>query len=136
MPTKRLDPRTAPEPIDISRQPAPGEPGSIEQQLDMVEDGPMRGDEILHHPGEPEFQLYPKDRDPLPVDRMMDRMEVNLSEENREGDEMSGDEHSSGLQGEDSEEQGQPHFDSGLPGERTEDEAKQIDERITRRRAS
>lgn len=71
------------------REPAPCEPGSIEQQLDMCETGPLKGD---------------------------------MAETNREGDEASGDDHSSGLQGGEPELESQPHVDSGTPGERADKE--------------
>ncbi len=75
-------------------------PGSIEQQLDMCEEGSLRGDEILHHHGEErEVEATAE----TPVDRLMDRYQMNMAEEGREGDELSGDEHSSGLQGSDPE---------------------------------
>lgn len=95
--------------------------GSISQQLDMNETGPLRGDEILHHHGLPD----PTSRSdggilPLTPERMEENYHVDMSEDHREGDEESGDEHSSGLQGED------PDFpDSGLPGEMTEKVSKQ-----------
>lgn len=45
--------------------------------------------------------------------------EMNLSEENREGDEMSGDEHSLGPQGRESELMDPSHIGTGIPGDRT-----------------
>src|SRR4051794_31112021 len=39
------------------------------------------------------------DRDPAPLTRLLGRMRMDMSEADREGDEMSGDDHSSGLQG-------------------------------------
>lgn len=75
--------------------------GSIEQQLDMCEDGPLRGDEVLR-----ENRDHPN-------------FHVDLSDGAREGDEMSGDDHSSGMQGEDSEHPVQEHIPSGLPGDET-----------------
>ena len=49
--------------------------------------------------------------EPLGVDELMQRnpFEIDMAEESREGSEMSGDEHSRGLQG----------GDTGLPGEQT-----------------
>ena len=40
-----------------------------------------------------------------------------MAEDDREGDDLSGDEHSSGLQGEETEVRNQPHLSSGIPGE-------------------
>lgn len=94
MPNKRLPPR----------HPA----GSIEQQLDMSEDeASLRGDEFLHSHGVP---IAPGD--------IEHNFRIDMSEEDREGDEMSGDEHSSGLQGE---EVGQETLDrpEGMPGDDT-----------------
>lgn len=100
-------------------EPEFGLPGSIEQQLDMCESGTLRGDEIQFSHGLPPEEDA-TDRDPIPADYLMDRRyEIDLAEENREGDEMSGDEHSCGLQGGESELAGQPHINSGLPGDRT-----------------
>jgi hypothetical protein len=83
----------------------------------MNESGPLRGDEILHHHGLPDPASRP-DGDPLPLaaDRMEENYQVDMSEEGREGDEESGDEHSSGFQGEDLDEGNT----NGLPGEMTE----------------
>jgi hypothetical protein len=109
---------TLPEPADQN------EPGSIEQQLDMVENGPgPRGDSLIRRKGE----TFDDKRDPdfvkeLDGDEMLQNFHVNMAESNREGDEMSGDEHSAGLQGGDSEFYGQPTFDDELPGEETEKE--------------
>jgi hypothetical protein len=63
------------------------------------------------------------DRDPVSLLSLLDRMSVDMSEVDREGDEMSGDEHSSGMQGGESEERNHAHIQSGLPGEETEDDA-------------
>ncbi len=82
--------------------------GSIEQQLDMSEDpDSLRGDDFLHSHG----LKYP------PGD-LEHNYRIDMSEEDREGDEMSGDEHSSGLQGE---EVGQETLEraEGLPGDDT-----------------
>ena len=95
------------------RGPEPCSPGSIEQQLDMCEEGELKGDELLYLHGKP--TLAPTEG-PRELDELINtNWESDLSEENREGDEMSGDEHSSGLQG----------TDVGLPGERT-----RLDERV------
>jgi hypothetical protein len=91
-----------------------GAPGSIEQQLDMVEHGSLRGDEILHHHGVVE-EDHPLAHVPA-VDELLDRYQMDFSEENREGAEASGDEHSAGLQGGEPELDGQPHINTGLPG--------------------
>ena len=90
-------------------------PGSIEQQLDMCESGSLRGDEILHHHGITE-EAAPLPAVP-PVDRLLDRYEIDLAEEGREGSELTGDEHSSGLQGGEAELRGQLHLTTGLPGD-------------------
>lgn len=109
---------TLPEPADQN------EPGSIEQQLDMVESGPgPRGDTLIRQHG----KTFDDKRDPnyvkeLDGDEMLTNFHIDMGESNREGDEMSGDEHSNGLQGEDSEFRDQPTFDDGLPGEETEKE--------------
>lgn len=96
-------------------EPERGTPGSIEQQLDMCEEGSLRGDEILHHQGrtEEDHRLP----DVPPVDRLLERYQLDLSEENREGDEWSGDDHSGGLQGGASELSGQLHIPTGMPGD-------------------
>jgi len=71
---------------DRTREPPRYESGSIEQHLDMCEKGPYRGDEILHHHG---------------LDSSTDgpylNYRVDMSEENREGMELSGEDHSVGL---------------------------------------
>ncbi|MFZ9594558.1 MAG: hypothetical protein ACO3A2_00580 [Bdellovibrionia bacterium] len=92
-------------------------PGSIEQQLDMCETGCLKGDEILHSHGlDPEEDFG----EPQASDRLMNQSwNMDLSEENREGDEMSGDDHSSGLEGGDSEFKLQPHISTGMPGDRS-----------------
>lgn len=71
-------------------------PGSIEQALDMCESGSLRGDAILHEHGE-DIEDYSNEE--IGVDRKLGRFEIDMAEENREGDELSGDEHSAGLQG-------------------------------------
>ena len=79
--------------------------GSVEQQLDMCETGTLRGDESIRSNREhPNFN-------------------IDMSEEDREGDEMSGDDHSSGLQGGESELKNQPHIQTGLPGDETDHES-------------
>jgi hypothetical protein len=106
----------------------PDEPDrDIRQHLDMEESGPLRGDDILHRHGRASRSS--------PEDQMFENFQVDMSEENREGDEMSGDDHSSGLQGGDSELNPQPVAQSGLPGERTDDEERIVDE-LDRHRAS
>jgi hypothetical protein len=104
------------------REPFFGSPGSIEQKLDMCEgEGSMRGDEILHNHGldanenESEYGVQG-------VDELIEansNFQCDLSEESREGDEMSGDEHSSGWQGGEPELLGQPHIATGMPGDRS-----------------
>jgi len=81
---------------------AAGASGSIEQHLDMNESGDLRGDDLLRrHEGQ--------DLDA--------GFHVDLSTSSREGDDLSGDEHSSGLQGDESELHSQPHISSGMPGD-------------------
>jgi hypothetical protein len=106
-------------------EPEEGLPGSIEQQLDMSEHGSLRGDELLHHHGlEPEGEEMAREGEILGVDQLMARnaYEIDMAEESREGSELSGDEHSRGLNGGDSELQSQPHLSSGLPGEQARHE--------------
>lgn len=105
------------------------ESGTIEQHLDMNETGSLRGDEILHHHGKPSREFS---EDPVPIDQAMDRFVSDMSEIDREGDEMSGDDHSSGLQGGEPELRRQPHIDSGMPGDVTEEESIREGERIRR----
>ncbi|MFN7685520.1 MAG: hypothetical protein ACK5QT_08930 [Oligoflexia bacterium] len=103
-------------------EPEPGAPGSIEQQLDMVEEGSLRGEQVLHEKNRPfPGELKARQGEPLAADELMalECYDLDLSEECREGAEMSGDEHSSGLQGGESELQGQPHLESGMPGAQT-----------------
>jgi len=106
-------------------EPELGLPGSIEQQLDMMEEGSLRGDELLHHHGlEAVGEDLAREGEPLGVDQLMARnaYEIDMAEESREGSELSGDEHSRGLQGGDSDLQSQPHLSSGLPGEQARHE--------------
>lgn len=73
-------------------------PGSIEQQLDMCETGTLRGDEITHSHGnvdEDEGDTEPQE----PLDQVMNRFDLTAAETDREGSELSGDEHSVGQQG-------------------------------------
>lgn len=70
--------------------------GSIEQRLDMCEEGPFRGDELLHNHGR---ESGNPDRAIEEADQMMTNYQMDMSETHREGDDESGDEHSSGLQG-------------------------------------
>lgn len=94
----------------MMREPRPGEAGSIEQQLDMLEHGKLRGDAIEHaHGRDPEDE---DDADIRDADDLNTNYRVDMAETNREGDEMSGDEHSSGLQGTD-----QPGHEFGGPGD-------------------
>ncbi|NDD90681.1 hypothetical protein EBZ37_01130, partial [bacterium] len=94
-------------------EPEFGLPGSIEQQLDMCEDGSLRGDDLLHRHGlNPPAEELAFEGELLGVDELMARnpYEIDMAEEGREGSEWSGDEHSRGLQGGDSELQSQPHL--------------------------
>ncbi len=85
----------------------------------MAETPGLRGDEIEHSHGAPppyegKYQGRPG------VDRSMEaRYRVDMAEDGREGDEMSGDEHSAGLQGGEQEIEGQAHISTGLPGDQT-----------------
>ncbi|MGZ3699737.1 MAG: hypothetical protein ACXWPM_05085 [Bdellovibrionota bacterium] len=102
--------------------------GTIEQHLDMVENGELRGDELLHQHGVAPTEPL-QDADPVPLDRIMDtNYHVDMAEEDREGDDLSGDEHSSGFQGEESELENQPHKESGLPGEYQQELDEETDE--------
>jgi hypothetical protein len=89
-------------------------PGSIEQQLDMCEQGSLRGDDILHRHGhEPRRSTG----DPTALDQLDENWRMDLSEEDREGDEMSGDE---------SEIEGQVHIATALPGDMTRHQEQDI----------
>jgi hypothetical protein len=111
----------------VSADPPPSESraGSIEQHLDMMEQGPLRGDESLRlH----RMKDRLSDRPSLSLWLLEHNYQVDMSEETREGDEESGDEHSSGLQGADQQElqydtEGPEDSDSGAPGEMTEKNA-------------
>jgi hypothetical protein len=83
-------------PMRKFREPAPGEPGSIEQQLDMNETRGLRGDEVLHLHGIERPHTAEMDEEEFELN-----YRVDMSEDNREGTEMAGDEHSSGMQGTD-----------------------------------
>ncbi len=91
-------------------------PGSIEQQLDMCEEGHLKGDEVEHRVDQLETPDEPHTGDPMEVVDELDSFEMNFSERDREGDEMSGDDHSSGLQGGEFELEHQRHIDTGIPG--------------------
>jgi hypothetical protein len=86
-------------------------PGSIEQQLDMCETGSLRGDDILYSHG----RTSPANKgDPVELNEIIDEnWEMDLAEEDREGAELSGDEHSSGNQGSESEDLGKKRNPSG-----------------------
>ena len=63
----------------------------------MSEEGDLRGDEIQFHHG---VLRDESDEEQESLDLIMsDNYSADMSEENREGDELSGDEHSFGLQG-------------------------------------
>lgn len=97
----------------------PGEPGSIEQQLDMVETGTLKGDMVLGHRDE----IHDIDDDEMSDEQEMDlNYRFDMSETAREGDEESGDEHSSGLQGGEPDIQHQEHIETGEPGDLTDKE--------------
>ena len=82
--------------------------GSIEQKLDMCESGPLRGDEIEHSHG-------------VTTDEEAGgrNYHFDLATAHREGDEETGDDHSSGLQGGEFEIEDQPHILTGMPGDIT-----------------
>lgn len=107
---------------ELEKDPA----SSIEQHLDMMETGPLRGDDILRRAGGGRTARYDRpDRDPVPLPDeygMQHNYRLDMSEGSREGDEMTGDEHSFGLQGGDPDLARQPTVDNGLPGEETERE--------------
>ncbi len=113
MKANRLDRRVVP-----IREPEPGAPGSIEQQLDMCEGGPLRGDEIAHERS-----------------RARGYADGAILDTDRETAEMSGDDHSMGLQGGEEELEHQPHIHSGMPGTEEEEHDFETDE-IERRRTS
>lgn len=116
---ERMDPGEA--------EPERCSPGSIEQQLDMCEEGDLRGDEILQLHGmdvvdTPDITEEGHDStDLLQIDETSSRFQI-LSERDRENDEMSGDEHSSGLQGGEFEITHQLNVSTGVPGEETDKE--------------
>jgi hypothetical protein len=127
---KRTLPENTADDLDAAARPAEGKcrPGSIEQQLDMCESGPLRGDEVLHNHGR--FERNPDQEEgmrPMDPEMMEHNFHFDMSEGGREGDEESGDEHSSGLQGEEQQEQQYDtefgDSDSGAPGEMTEKNA-------------
>ncbi|MBC7693640.1 MAG: hypothetical protein H7222_17880 [Methylotenera sp.] len=127
-----------------------GGSGSIEHELDMVESGDLRGDLITHRissrvndQGDDELDLVRAlkdedgavDSDPRPLTEILNDYNLDMSEDNREGDEMSGDDHSLGMQGGETEEKNQIHIRSGLPGEETDhDELEDL--AIEKKRAS
>src|SRR4051794_3546791 len=92
----------------------PCAPGSIERQLDMCEDGP-KGDQVTHTHGRLSGEDDPEP-DTRSADDLLTNYTIDMSEEDREGDEYSGDEHSQGLQGEEQELTTDPHINSGIPG--------------------
>lgn len=113
----------------------PDASGSEAQHLDMYEgeDANLRGDALIH--SRPAVERPEGGEEVLAVDEMMNNFNIDMSEEDREGDEMSGDDHSSGLQGGEQELNHQDNVDNGLPGERNEDDEREFDRR-SRRRAS
>jgi hypothetical protein len=75
-------------------------PGSIEQQLDMCEEGSLKGDNVSHRIDE--FKSTSQnllDGDPPELDSEINTFDVTMAERDREGSEYSGDDHSCGLQG-------------------------------------
>jgi hypothetical protein len=116
------DLEAAPRPV-----PADSRSGTIEQQLDMNETGPLRGEEILRGQrlADPEYRKNSGEAlRPLDEQHMTHNYRVDMSEGSREGAEETGDEHSTGLQGSDQQElqydkDSPDHADSGTPGEMT-----------------
>ena len=101
--------------------PEPNAPGSIEQQLDMCETGDLRGDEIDHSLHlSAKKRMDQADSDPIPFDELLESEQMDLSLEDREGDEMTGDDHTSGLQGGEEELKHHPNISTGMPGDRTD----------------
>jgi len=94
------------------------------QQLDMSEEGAIRGGDVEQAHGHLEESASPNEgHDPLAVDELIARHHRgDISEPDREGDDLSGDEHSAGLQGDESELQSQAHLDSDVPGSQIESE--------------
>jgi hypothetical protein len=92
-------------------------PGSIEQQLDMCEQGPLRGENLIRNASNNEDPLNPQAGDPVELDEELNTFDITMAESDREGDEQSGDEHSAGLQGEEQELRRQPNIDTGIPGD-------------------
>lgn len=118
---KGIKRRDIPERVDPGEdEPLPCSPGSVEQQLDMCEEGELRGDEVLHSHG---FQKK-ESPDLSSDDSVRTNFNVNMSETDREGDEMSGDEHSYGLQGDEQQElkTGREDVETGIPGDAIERE--------------
>src|SRR5690349_16463966 len=91
----------------------------IEQYLDMLENGPLRGDEVQFHHGIEPTNSKSADL----VDLMEDNYNVDMAENNREGDELAGDEHSSGFQGD----------EDGLPGHEEIEQENIVDEEQRKR---
>jgi hypothetical protein len=92
-------------------------PGSIEQQLDMCESTPYRGEEVERHVQNKVSPSEPTSEDPQELVEEFDSFDMTMSEFSREGDELSGDDHSSGLQGEEMEIRDQRNIDTGVPGD-------------------
>lgn len=101
-------------------EPQYGSPGSIEQQLDMMEEGDLRGDEVMRRTDLLATPEEPISEQPMDLVSELRSFNMTMSERDREGDEMSGDDHSSGLQGEDFELQHQGATLTGVPGESLE----------------
>jgi hypothetical protein len=99
------------------REPEPNAPGSIEQQLDMCETSGLKGEELSHSRS-----------------RGRTFTDGAILDADRETAEMSGDDHSMGLQGGDPETDTQPHPSSGLPGDESRDQDDATDE-LERHRA-
>ena len=109
-------------------------PGSIEQHLDMCEGvNEIRGEEALGHRDTTFRNLEKEPNSTLQNERqMMSNFHVDMAEESREGDDMSGDEHSSGLQGGEQELETQPHPENEMPGDLEKDQEQTVEEQTRR----
>jgi hypothetical protein len=99
------------------KEPVACSPGSIEQQLDMCEQGAIKSEDVIRHIDREENPNDPPTEDPIDLVHEINSFDYTMSERDREGDDLSGDEHSSGLQGDELEIEGQPNINSGVPGD-------------------
>jgi len=91
-------------------------PGSIEQQLDMCESGSLRGEDVLRNTARTSSPNEPYSEEPMDLQSQLNTFDMSMAERDREGDDLSGDEHSSGLQGEEQELGGHMSRSKGIPG--------------------